>query len=219
MRIDPKGHIAGFPALMVRDFLRRYFVSNFSLISVENFTKTSIYESRPFISALEAEGLVNRVEDSEGEYWECSNEGRRLAMATAAAPIRRATAERLVREVLDRARTVNSDSGYLFCVNRVAVFGSYLTGAVRLSDVDLAIELICRVSDPEEYRRLKDARIDLARKRGWRSRNLVDLVAYPKQEVLDFLKGRSRAISLHAYGELVELGIRYQTIYSARSEI
>jgi predicted metal-dependent hydrolase len=52
-------------------------------------------------------------------------------MATAARPLRRSTATRLVADLIERARAVNSDDSWAYRVWMVAVFGSYVRGAAR----------------------------------------------------------------------------------------
>jgi len=54
--------------------------------------------------------------------------------------VTRKTADRALHEFLDRVRTLNANKDALYQVPEVVIFGSYLTDAERLGDVDLAIE-------------------------------------------------------------------------------
>src|SRR5207245_2421833 len=117
--------------------------------------------------------------------------------ASAAQPLRRDTAERKVAEFLARVRRINEDDHYLYRVKKVLVFGSYLTAAERMNDIDVAIELIHRWRDLDKQRALHDARVREAVRNGRRFGNISEEVSWPEKEVLLALKARSRAISLH----------------------
>jgi hypothetical protein len=54
--------------------------------------------------------------------------------------VTRKTADRVLREFLDRVRGLIANEDALYQVPEVVIFGSYLTNAERLGDVDLAIE-------------------------------------------------------------------------------
>lgn len=55
--------------------------------------------------------------------------------------IHRATADRLVQELLDRVDTVNENSYYLSIVSKLWVFGSYLSTKEKIGDLDLVVRL------------------------------------------------------------------------------
>ena len=63
--------------------------------------------------------------------------------------IHRATADRLIKELLARVNLVNDSVDYLHRVSEVWVFGSYLSKRTRLGDVDLWIKLDLAVDDEE----------------------------------------------------------------------
>src|SRR5947208_5083131 len=79
-----------------------------------------------------------------GPWYELTDQGTRLAQASAAAPLRRATAERKLREFMARVEQVNQSEEFAYRVNRVVLFGSYLTDAERVNDIDVAVELAPR---------------------------------------------------------------------------
>ena len=72
-------------------------------------------------------------------------------------PTRRETAERLIAEVVERARMINRDSSLAYRVRLLAVFGSALTGKVRPNDVDIACRLAPRFAG-EKQEILEDER-------------------------------------------------------------
>lgn len=123
-------------------------------------------------------------------------QGNAVANANAARRVNRSTAERALSEFLDRVRGVNADDEYLFQVDGVVVFGSYLDDNVdRLSDVDVAVELSRRHPE-EEFRDRSKARVSAAQDAGRRFSTTFELVTWPKQEVLLQLKAGSRVISM-----------------------
>ena len=96
-------------------------------------------------------------------------DGGTYCQASAAPPIFRATAERKLAEFMERVHRVHADEHYLYCVRRVLVFGSFLTDAPKLNDVDLAIDLARRFADREVQmakEREKSAQAEAAGRRG-----------------------------------------------------
>ena len=125
-------------------------------------------------------------------HLEPSLKGSALAQATAAKPLVRRTAELLVSEVVARAKAINADNEWAYRVGMLVVFGSFVGGAERPNDVDVACKLEPRwrgeaQSEAEDERRLFSDR---------RFRNISECVVWPKLEVLRFLKSRSRGLAL-----------------------
>ena len=148
MRVDPKGTIAGKPALLVRDCLRNLRARvSWDLSTLETAASLEPGTGRPLLRALSAAGLVKSVGRG---WWDITQEGQRLSSATAAKPVTRATAEKGLREFLTRVERVNRDARFLGRVNRVVLFGSMLREDVdRVSDVDLAVEVLPKIADRE----------------------------------------------------------------------
>ena len=119
-------------------------------------------------------------------------------MATAAKPIRRSTADRLVNEFLSRVEKVNGEPSFLYEVRKATIFGSYLTDAEELGDVDIAVELASKIADKHERQRQEDAKIHEARAQGRSFSNMVAELFWPYVEVMRFLRARSGYLSLHA---------------------
>src|SRR5436190_1431199 len=89
------------------------------------------------VGDLKREGLVVEVEDN----LEPSMKGSALAQATAAKPLLCGTAERLVSEVVERARLINADDVWAYRVAMLVAFGSFVAGADKPNDVDVACRL------------------------------------------------------------------------------
>jgi predicted nucleotidyltransferase len=87
---------------------------------------------------------------SESPAWSTTIKGNALAMASAAGPVLRKTAERLLAEFLDRVKEVRESDTYLYRVKRVILFGSMLDqDRSHVNDIDLVVELVHKVKDRE----------------------------------------------------------------------
>ena len=140
--------------------------------------------------------------------------------ATAAKPISRGTAERVLREFVDRMNAVNAAKEYAFKVKSAVLFGSILSCADRLGDVDVAIDLRPRISDSARFRQQCDRRRILAEERGRAFPTVIEWATWPQKEVLLRLKARSRSLSLHEFDHLMEMeNLRYRILLGDASLI
>ena len=198
MRVDPKGTIAGKPALLVRDCLRNLRARvSWDLPALETAASLESGTGRPLLRALSAAGLVKSVGRG---WWDITQEGQRLSSATAAKPVTRATAEKGLREFLTRVERVNRDARFLGRVNRVVLFGSMLREDVdRVSDVDLAVEVLPKIADRELLTARNRRQVEALLGAGHAFRGFLDMQFYWYREVFRFLKSRSRVISLADY--------------------
>ena len=111
-------------------------------------------------------------------------------MATAAPPLRRETAERLITQLVERARAVNKDDRWAYRVGRLVVFGSYVRGAERPNDVDVGCETLPRWSG-ERQQVAEQLRREVRKER---FRNMSQWATWPKLEVIRFLMARGLSI-------------------------
>ncbi len=146
--------------------------------------------------------------------YKVSVKGRALAMASAAKPFTRATAERKMAEFLERVSQVNNSPDYIYWVSKVVVFGSYLSDAKMLNDIDLAIQFTQRFKDPEEQRRANNHRLSIAYEEGKRVNNLSEQITWGWIEVRMFLKSRSRVFSFRDPEELELLKCPQKILYT-----
>ena len=144
------------------------------------------------LAILLRSGLL--VEDN-GKYT-LTLTGRALAAATAAKPLLTKTAERLVTDVVARARLVNEADAFAYCVELIGIFGSVSSGKERPNDVDIACKLVPRYDD--EHLQMARESLRRASKRG-RFANTLEWAYWPQMEVLRYLKNRSRSLSIHLF--------------------
>jgi len=198
MRIDPKGTVGGYPALLVRKVLRHLRDRwQWGMPELEAAAALPPGSGDRLARVLRTAGLT---EAAGRGAWTITQAGRTLSSATAAKPVTRATAERALSQFLARVTRVNEDPYFLSKVTRVILFGSMLKPDVgRLSDVDLAVELTSKEVDFERARAQNEQRAEELAYRGRRFRHFLERECCGYFETLKFLKGRSRVIALADY--------------------
>lgn len=214
MRINPKDKIAGVPILEVRR-LCRHQSNEWSCETIGAILKISRLRTIKLISELLAYGYIEESREIEGRMlWRKTLNGHSLAHATAAKPLRRETADRLMGELLSRVKSVNAQKRFLLKVTKVVVFGSYLTDVARLGDIDVAVALDFKHENSEILRAQWQRKLRQADRSGIRFANAVERMLWPEIEIRKFLKARSRAISLHDIEDGIFSTARYREIFS-----
>ncbi len=198
MRITKGQTVCGVDALALRSALRGWHT-----YSVEWFAQELGLEAQDalrLVQALCAEGFI-RPDGESSDFYVLTTKGSALRMASAARPITRATATRLVREIVHRAHEVN-EGEYAYNVRALVVFGSYCDLAVeRLSDVDIAVRLV----EVDDFDSVREERIRLAYAGGRQFSSDLDEMFWPLTEVKRHLRGRSASISLHSNAKTFDL--------------
>jgi DNA-binding MarR family transcriptional regulator len=218
MRIERNQTICGLTAFDIRSLLRRIMRLP-GAITLQGIADTLGMEqarARRVIESLERAGYVERQQFPGEKCWINTMKGNQLALATAAKPIRRTTAERILAALLERVQEVNRSLEFTYRVAEVRIFGSYLTDADTLGDIDVVITLTRRFLDPDEQFTWERKRIVAAQMRGRRFRNISDEVSWPQHEVLLFLKARSRSLSFHGPSDRVLNMTESQVIFSMK---
>ena len=223
MRISRDQLVAGYPALLVRKFLQSYRLAAFSAQAIQEEWDLSSAAAEKFVREMVSLGFFEPVvalAAAKIPVYEISTQGQALANASAARPITRKTADRLLRGFMERVHDLNSRPEYLFRVGSVALFGSMLSDTDRLGDVDLAIELQSKATSEMEFRNWSVSRRSAARAQGRRFASTFEWAAWPTLEIYLYLKAGSRSLSLHEFRELAELGeVRYQVLLGDPSRL
>jgi len=221
VRIDPRDKIGGVPVLEVRRLLRRFMGATVVGAYFRDEGMLEALLAQGFLRPLyrdpaqlrEPHVVTGRGDHATGPWYEPTDEGMRFAQASGAAPFTRATAERKLREFMARVEQVNQFEEFAYRVKRVVLFGSYLTDAERVNDIDLAVELAPRWNGFDvgiQYQKEQE-RVRLAPRH--RTRNALGAKQWPWREVLLFLKARSRAFSFHEIGDPILYGIAKRVLY------
>ncbi len=219
MRIDSKEKIADVAILKVRDFLRR--VNNTDEWEdgfVVHRLKISPKKANRLVNELNRRGYIEPIRIyRQKQYYRKTLKGSTLGLASAAKPVMRKTANRIFSEFMDRVRQVNSDSSYLVKVQKVLVFGSYLTDAIRINDIDVAVELTWKENHPMVLNKDK-AQLALnlsimAEDKGKKFSSFLDRLEWPEHEVRLFLKSRSRTLSIHSIHDEILNRVEYRVFF------
>jgi len=198
MNIDPHAIIAGQPAFKIRSLFRKADSSSWGAEFVAEELSITLKAARSVIQELHQLGYIERdPRFGDGPWSKTTLQGNALALASAMRPLRRSSADRALAEFLDRVQQLNADPYYLYKVRKVLLFGSMLTEAAQVGDVDLAVELVHRIDDPTKRARAEDERIGVAIRGRRHFANAFAQISWPQHEVMLFLKARSRILSLH----------------------
>lgn len=114
--------------------------------------------------------------------------------------VTRATGEKLLAGLLSRVEEVNRGD-YAYYVGAVVLFGSFLTDKERPGDIDVGVDVLQK----PDFKEHAERRVRLAEARG-RDFSWWNQLWWPLREVIMFLKGGSKALSIHTMpGDVYEL--------------
>jgi predicted nucleotidyltransferase len=213
MRITSKDKIAGVPILSVR----KLFSSSGDFLDEESVIdrlRLKPPTARALIRELVRQGFLEPAKlPSNGLAWEKTMKANALRLASAAKPIRRKTADARLSDFLASVNEIRRDEHYIYKVRRAWIFGSFLSDAEKLGDVDLAIELAAKSFSGKSFDDVVQKKIDEAHRAGRRFSGVFEQVTWPQKEVWLKLKSKSRSLSLHPYFEKMENLSKHKLIY------
>lgn len=129
--------------------------------------------------------------------------------------VKRAKAEKLVADLVERAGLVEHDSAFLYRVERLTVFGSFLGDKAKLGDIDIAVELTAKDANPQAHHEKCLAQGNREGPAFWLGR-----LYYPEEKVRRFLRARHSSFSFHDPSDLVALktvpGFACRVIYECK---
>lgn len=213
MRLSKTDLIGGLPAAAAREIMRHYQSEDGPYQAGRILDKHGI-DTPPAEVLTKLTGLgyleTGSYRGDAGPWWVTTVLGNSLGMASFGKPISRATADRLLEEIIGRAKAYNADPGKLMYVSSLTVFGSYLDDLDRLGDLDVGLAFGRRTSDPAASRRY-------ARASGRFFNSFIDELFWPQQELFLHLKNRSTAISLTTE-DLSAITDRTRVVYAIESD-
>jgi predicted nucleotidyltransferase len=218
MRIDAQAKLGGISLTKIRALFRRAGLDSVvSLDFVRDELKLSTLKADRLVLALVKAGFLKE----EADQWHLTEAGIRLRAATAAKPLYRNTAKRLLEDLLKRIDALNKDVYFLASVEKAVVFGSYLGDKDRLGDVDVAVQLVRREPDLEKHREANDRRVSKEIERGRHFSNFVEQLYWWNQEAMLFLRNRKRGLSLHEYESAWSIlkSAPHRVIFQRREEL
>ena len=117
---------------------------------VVNLLGISVKKANDLLSELNKEGYIESTRVVKRQRkWKKTFKGSTLGLSTAARSVNRTTAERAYSEFMTRVHNVNNDPKFLFKVVKVIVFGSYLSDAAKVNDIDIAVKLAWKEDHPD----------------------------------------------------------------------
>ena len=124
MQIDPQATIEGVPLTVIRKMFRRDGLKG--TLTAE-FVRGTLHVSESGAAALlRASVTVGFLRRERAGLWHLTTAGIRLREATAAKPLIRRTAERLLEDLLQRMTALNEDPRFLARGEKAIVFDCYL---------------------------------------------------------------------------------------------
>lgn len=213
MRVSKDDVICGLPAPMARKLMRALSDYRSSDLAAE-LLDLDLGSAEDRLHALEAAGYVEQIDKDSAVgnlRWITTVRGNALAQASFGKPISRATAERHLVQVIERAASYNANPSYLLTVKEITVFGSYLDPETdRLGDLDLAVTVVRRETDGERW---VDRAQEYASASGRRFGMYVEHLMWPSRELMLILKNRSSAISI-TNEDISKLTDRFKIVYT-----
>jgi hypothetical protein len=223
MRIAKDQSVAGYPALVVRAFLRRCRFCTIVPETAAYALRASNRKAADFLCQLAALGLIKPTEYlplGEKAAYEITTRGNAFANASAAKPVFRKTAELALERFLERLHELNANPEYVYRVNSAVLFGSMLSDIERLGDVDIAIGLQSKVAGEAEFRKWCDRRRKAAQEQGRSFGSTFDWVVWPRIEVFHVLRAHTRILSLHEWDEVIRMPkVRYKVLWGDAEQI
>ncbi len=196
MRIDAQAKLEGVLLTEIRALFRRAGLDSVvSLGFIRDELKLSRLKADRLVLALVKAGFIKKGVGP----WHLTDSGIRLRAATAAQPLYRKTANRLLEDLLKRIEALNKDGRFLAWVEKAVVFGSYLGDTDRLGDVDVAVQLLRREPDFDKHMEANRRRVSKEMESGRHFSNIVEQLYWWNREAMLFLQYRKRGLSLHEY--------------------
>lgn len=176
--------------------------NGFSIRCFANRFKISQEIAKIRIEAFESEGYFEKFRDDGNKTrWQLTMKAATLAQASAAKKVKRATADKHYQAFLQRVHEINFNDSYLYQVTKVALFGSYLTEANLVSDIDLFIWVSCKPKFDTDFTIIREQRTKEMLSEGRRFKNLSEEMHWPELDVRKYLKNGSRVISIQGHNE------------------
>ena len=218
MRIDPGDEVVGFPALVMRDLMRKKVFRREAVIDV---LKVDEPEADRVIAALVAEKYICPCPKAKGKDgvvpWQTTPKGTRLGNASTLPAITRSEATKILEKFMAAVKAVARDDRFMFEVSEVILFGSYLAGAATVNDIDVIVKLRGKENFGEPYTDVLKAK--LAKTPSFKTPTA--LLAHWRQEAVRFLESISPYVAFHREDtfKLIEHAARIEAQYGGSSGI
>lgn len=210
IKISPEDRIAGAPAAAVIKLLKVLSQGEISTRQALGISIKGLDVNVELLRRLVSEERLLQVDKK--NTWTLTEKGFLYSKAQLT-KIKRTTAAGIIKEIPSSADRINADDELAYRVERLAIFGSYLSDKDRIGDVDIAADLIPRLADKNEQYNLLMSRAESG---GKRISSPVHKSAYASNEVWSALKCGRKSVSVHSYNDLYATGCAFRTLYISR---
>jgi hypothetical protein len=141
MRLNRGDRIAGVDVLRLRRYFQRFGSEQVNYATVAEEFSVTKRQAETILAELRKVEMISQCEfqhDKKMVSYRTTIKGNALGMAKAGKTVTRASGDEVLREFLDRVRAVNGRQELAYSVESAVVFGSYLSDAKRLNDLDIA---------------------------------------------------------------------------------
>jgi hypothetical protein len=194
VKVERNSSIAGRPIREVRDFLRATGQGRFGRARV-----IELLGQPDATDALIEAGFIRRLDD--GDIFEETDIGIQLRSTNLVPRITRKKADSIMAAFMQRVVNVNATPELICSVAEVHVFGSYITDAPEVGDIDLSVVLKLK-ADEGTWTERSHARAAATGRR----MSFIDSSAYGATEVMLILKARSPYLVFVHISVLEKLG-------------
>ena len=131
-----------------------------------------------------------------------------------------------LKDFLLKIERVNEDDSFIYNVEKIILFGSFLHGKEKPGDIDIAINFAAKKRNADIHYKLFENQIREAIYNGRRFNNISQQIIYPQEKILRFLRGGHKSLSLHFVGGeysdfekeiFISNGIPYKIIFRRSS--
>jgi hypothetical protein len=172
----------------------------------------------PVIDAMIAAGFLEErpsIDPRDDErFYQHGPDAARLCNARFMKRMKRAKADKMVSDLLERARAINARPELVVGIGKICVFGSYLTTESDLGDIDLAVEYARKTSGRENTQ----WSLRRARESGRQFSNFGEELFFGDREVAVLLRNRNAYLSLHTMDEMNSIKAVNRVIFRAEAE-
>lgn len=207
MHINSKEVLFGQPILKIREVIR--FAMDEKCVG---FSKAEIIKkvamilnqsdtaTKQVIEQLITEDYLILNKEKSGNKYQYelaeTSKGRRFGIASAAPVISRQKATQLLNDLIKRAEVINANKDLVYFVERIKVFGSYLSDKETLGDLDVGFKLSSK-NNGIDFTSLNQKRIAQAKANGKIFKSFMDELYWPYREIELMLKNKQRSLSIH----------------------
>lgn len=210
MKINTGENVEGIPILKIRDFLRKSYEFNPEYAAY--LLKVEEPQAQKVLKALTTLGYLEELKDDTNTH-RTTIKGNALAMSKGLPSITKEKAEKLFSEFMDRVKKVNENESLMYRVTQVVLFGSYITDAPSVNDINIAVKLDRKEHDKELYMAKHEVYVQEAEERGVTFKSFFDRLVYPEIEVHKLLKSKSRYLSFHPIDDSILKEVKTQEVY------